>query len=142
MNHYFGGKIVKAVPMTRQEYNDYRGWSLPADEVGEDKGFLVEYIDGGEPNHSNHQGYISWSPEAVFKNSYLDMGDVAHLQPHQQRVVAEKVELEDRLTKLNAFVQSVRFATVDSDERSRLLTQVQVMSMLLSVLEERIAAFQ
>lgn len=56
--------------MTRQEYNDYRGWELPADENGADEGYLVEYIDGGQANHPGHDGYISWSPEAVFNRAY------------------------------------------------------------------------
>lgn len=71
-NFYVGTKLVNAHPMTRLEYNDYRGWDLPADEEGSDKGFLVEYLDGGKPNHKNHKGYISWSPEEVFKNAYRD----------------------------------------------------------------------
>ena len=56
--------------MTRQTYNDYRGWKLPEDENGDDTGFLVEYLDGGQPNHANHKGYISWSPTTVFINAY------------------------------------------------------------------------
>ena len=41
-----GIKAIMAVAMTRQEYNDYRGWQLPADEDGTDEGYLVEYVDG------------------------------------------------------------------------------------------------
>ena len=67
---YFGTKQVIAAPMTRQEYNDYRGWVLPSDECGDDEGFLVEYVDGGSSNHHNHSGYISWSPANVFNRSY------------------------------------------------------------------------
>lgn len=70
MKKYIGTKVVEAYPMTRQEYNDYRGWALPSDEDGSDKGFLVEYLDGGESNHPHHKGYISWSPEDVFKAAY------------------------------------------------------------------------
>lgn len=69
---YVGTKLVNALPMTRLEYNDYRGWDLQEDEDGSDKGFLVEYLDGGKANHENHKGYISWSPEEVFKNAYKD----------------------------------------------------------------------
>jgi hypothetical protein len=72
--HYFGTKEIKAVPMTRQEYNDYRGWTLPADEDGSDAGYLVEYIDGGKSNHPSHAGYISWSPSAVFDAAYQANG--------------------------------------------------------------------
>ena len=67
---YFGTKQIKAQAMTRQEYNDYRGWELPEDEDGTDTGFLVEYVDGGAANHPDHEGYISWSPSGVFNASY------------------------------------------------------------------------
>lgn len=39
---YIGTKLIKADPMTRKEYNDFRGWQLPADEDGNDPGYLVE----------------------------------------------------------------------------------------------------
>lgn len=67
---YIGTKQVLAYPMTRQAYNDYRGWTLPADENGADEGYLVEYVDGGQANHPAHTGYISWSPKAVFERAY------------------------------------------------------------------------
>lgn len=70
MQTYIGTKLVKAKPMTRQEYNDYRGWQLPADEDGDDDGFLVEYVDGGKSNRRVHAGYISWSPADVFNRAY------------------------------------------------------------------------
>ena len=70
MKTYLGTKIIKAEPMTRQEYNDYRGWQLPDDEDGTDEGYLVEYLDGGKPNHPGHAGYISWSPKAQFDAAY------------------------------------------------------------------------
>ena len=67
---YIGTKIIRALPMTRQAYNDYRGWQLPADENGDDEGYLVEYVDGGKANDPRHDGYISWSPSDVFKRAY------------------------------------------------------------------------
>ena len=70
MQLHIGTKQVTAKPMTRQAYNDYRGWTLPADENGTDDGYLVEYMDGGKPNHPAHAGYISWSPKAQFDAAY------------------------------------------------------------------------
>lgn len=66
----YGTKAVKARPMTRQEYNDHRGWVVPGDEDPNDLGYLVEYTDGGKPNHPDHEGYISWSPKAQFEQAY------------------------------------------------------------------------
>lgn len=70
MGIYIGVKLVKALVMNRLEYNQYRGWQLPEDENGSDEGYLVEYLDGGESNHPDHEGYISWSPKQVFDNAY------------------------------------------------------------------------
>ena len=72
MKTYIGTKLISAVPMTRAAYNDYRGWELPADENGADAGYLVEYLDGGKPNHAGHDGYISWSPKEQFENAYRE----------------------------------------------------------------------
>jgi len=70
MNRYIGVKEINAKPMTRREYNDFRGWDLPANENGDDEGFLVEYIDGGSPNTPDYKGYVSWSPKDVFERAY------------------------------------------------------------------------
>lgn len=70
MNHYIGLKEVHGTPMNRADYNILRGWDLPADENGEDDGYLVEYLDGGQANHADYQGYISWSPKDVFERAY------------------------------------------------------------------------
>ena len=70
MEEYIGTKVLKAIPMTRGEYNRYRGWDMPSNEDPADDGYLVEYEDGGKPNDSRHEGYISWSPNDVFERSY------------------------------------------------------------------------
>ncbi|HCL5132381.1 TPA: DUF2829 domain-containing protein [Salmonella enterica] len=70
MEKFIGVKLINAAPMTRQAYNDFRGWVLPADENGDDEGYLVEYIDGGKPNTDHYAGYVSWSPKDVFEKAY------------------------------------------------------------------------
>ena len=67
---YEGTKRLYAQPMTRGQYNAYRGWKLPADESPADEGYLVEYVDGGKLNDVRHTGYISWSPKEVFERNY------------------------------------------------------------------------
>lgn len=70
MKQYTGTKLINAMPMTRAAYNEFRGWVLPANENGEDRGYLVEYLDGGQANTPVFQGYVSWSPEDVFNRAY------------------------------------------------------------------------
>lgn len=70
MNQYIGVKLINAKPMNRLAYNQLRGWEVPVDENPDDEGFLVEYLDGGKPNHKDFEGYISWSPKDVFERAY------------------------------------------------------------------------
>lgn len=77
MKRYYGTKQVKALPMTLGEYNTYRGWNIPPQEDPDTAGYLVEYTDGGKPNHPKHVGYISWSPATVFEGSYKTSGDLS-----------------------------------------------------------------
>ncbi len=70
MQTFIGTKKIKARPMSRGEYNTYRGWNAPEGEDQTAPGYLVEYLDGGKPNHPDHEGYVSWSPADVFENAY------------------------------------------------------------------------
>lgn len=71
---YEGTKRLRAKPMSRGAYNEYRGWTPPVGEDQSTDGYLVEYEDGGAPNDSRHAGYISWSPADVFERSYHTVG--------------------------------------------------------------------
>lgn len=62
MKQYIGTKTIKAKPMTRGDYNTFRGWTIPLDENPADEGYLVEYSDG----------YISWSPKKQFDEAYRE----------------------------------------------------------------------
>jgi len=77
MEQFIGTKIVNAKPMSRLEYNQFRGWELPADENGSDDGFLVEYVDGGAANTTEYAGYVSWSPADVFARAYKTSGNLS-----------------------------------------------------------------
>jgi len=64
------------------------------------------------------------------------------LQPHQQRVVDEKAELDGKLERLSAFIHGAKFEAIDEAEQSRLKRQQAIMVDLSLVLGERIEAFQ
>lgn len=65
------------------------------------------------------------------------------MQPHQQRVVDELTELQDKLTKLDNFISSDKFEEIvtDKTERHRLIAQFGYMRAYASVLKERIDNF-
>lgn len=62
MRKYIGTKIIEAEPMTRGDYNVFRGWTIPENENPDDEGYLLRYPDG----------YISWSPKTIFEEAYRE----------------------------------------------------------------------
>lgn len=63
---YIGVKEVKAKPMTRGEYNNYRGWDLPKNENGDDLGFLKD--DGN--------GHEQWDPIETFERDFRELKEL------------------------------------------------------------------
>lgn len=63
------------------------------------------------------------------------------MAPHQQRVVDEKAELDERIKKLRLFLPTDICLSLPFDERGRLKRQLAVMEEYSGILEERIAAF-
>ena len=75
MQKYIGTKQIEARPMTRGDYNNYRGWQIPAEENPADEGYLVRYSDG----------YESWSPEKQFNEAYRPCDNMTQeFQGHRQ----------------------------------------------------------
>lgn len=110
--HYVGTKIIEAWPQER-------------DGV---LGYAVKYADG----------YTSWSPAAAFDAAYLPLGHIGGLKPHEQRLVAEHAQLNNRLAKLEAFLESDAFLHLGPDDQHDLQTQANCMRVYLNVLTARI----
>lgn len=70
---YLGCKIIKAVPMTVGEFEDFTaGAASRIPSPRETRGYKVTYPDG----------YVSWSPKETFENAYrlLTEGERAMLR--------------------------------------------------------------
>ena len=64
------------------------------------------------------------------------------MSPHQERVVAEKAELDEKARKLSGFIgNSSVVPTLDPAEQERLREQNDVMWQYSEILGRRIAAF-
>ncbi|KZK31990.1 hypothetical protein A4F85_04545 [Delftia sp. GW456-R20] len=64
------------------------------------------------------------------------------LPPHQQRVLDEKMERDQEITRLDTFIrENAVFPTLPADEQARLRRQLDVMHELSTILGERIANF-
>lgn len=79
---YIGTKMVKAEPMTRGAYHEFRCWPIPADESAADEGYLVEYADS----------HISWSPKWVFESAYVELERNPFLKTKRPSVSQEMVK--------------------------------------------------
>lgn len=60
---------------------------------------------------------------------------------HQQRVVDEKSDLDDKAAKLSGFLDSSIFQSLDWREQGRLREQLAVMKRYSAILGERIENF-
>ena len=105
MKKYIGTKIIEGKPMTRGEYNLYRGWTIPENENPEDAGYLVKYPDG----------YESWSPKEQFEEAYreftegMSFGAAVHLLKQGYKVQrkgwngkGQYIELATNISYVNA----------------------------------------
>ncbi|WP_339140566.1 Thoeris anti-defense Tad2 family protein [Pseudoalteromonas galatheae] len=73
---FVGLKVINAWPMTYGKYLRYMTMSNEMNINHESlSGYLVEYEgeEGGDGNHPNHKGYVSWSPEEPFDKSYYNV---------------------------------------------------------------------
>lgn len=117
MQQYIGTKIVQAEP--------------EVSECGASEGYKVVYEDG----------YTSWSPASAFEKAYIPF-NAEGLQPHEQRVVAEKAQLDDRLAKLENFLNGDIVIKLPGNEIELLTKQRMIMQNLSDVLAQRIQNFQ
>lgn len=68
--------------------------------------------------------------------------DASALQPHQQRVVNERDELNTKLAALKGFIKGSQvFFSLQEDEQSRLKRQSEVMTEYSDILQDRINAW-
>lgn len=114
--HYVGTKIVMA-------------WSQAHADGRE--GYTVKYSDG----------YTSWCPRTQFEEASVAIGHVAHLPQHQQRVIAEREQLADRIQKLEAFLHTELFASLPDDEQQLLKMQADAMVLYLGIINTRTSKF-
>ena len=63
-------------------------------------------------------------------------------KPHQLRVVLEKEDLDERITKLKAFFMNDAFKALPEAEQLRMRIQARFMDGYSAVLKERIEAFE
>ena len=63
------------------------------------------------------------------------------MESYQQRVIDEKTELDEKISKLQLFISSEKFSQVKPEEQERLVRQHGFMIQYSNVLKERIEKF-
>lgn len=89
-------------------------------------------------------GEIYPCKRTIFDATYeaAPLAQASTLPPDQQRVLAEKMDRDQEITHLDAFIrESAVFPTLADAEQARLRRQLDVMHELSAILGERIAAF-
>lgn len=110
MKKYVGVKLIEAQPMTRGDYNKYRGWIIPENENPNDEGYLVKYSDD----------YVSWSPKQVFDEAYREyqvnelpqtaLGMIS--EDYKERFKAEYRQVKIRYDKLDSMTVKYEAGTL------------------------------
>ena len=114
-------------PMTRLEYNQFRGWVLPEGEDPNDPGYLMDF-----------GFHTAWWPADVVDKAFMVLPSAPS---YQQRIHGEHKQLLDRQEKLTVFITSPAFSSLVPAEQIRLSKQFHLQKQLLEVLGLRIAAF-
>lgn len=71
---YIGIKLIDAKPMTRLEYNQLRGWTVPENENPNDEGYLTQ--SEGFSNMVGFSGYVQWLPKDQFEKEYRSIDNL------------------------------------------------------------------
>lgn len=61
---------------------------------------------------------------------------------YQERVLEEKISLDEKISKLDAFCRGDVFVKLFANEQYRLIKQLEIMGQYSAILRERIAEFK
>lgn len=131
---FAGTSVVHASTMTRQEYNDYRGWSVPDNENGADVGYIFEDRKG-QKNTEELEGYVQWLPKGEFLRKF------SAAETPQDRVRLEQRELNEKLDALENFLDKGQPNFIDDEQWSLLQEQHKHMDAYNDILVKRITLF-
>lgn len=124
MKKYIGTKQIEAEPMTMgeaYEKNLLQAGRVPNESEMTKAGYHVKY----------EGGYESWSPAESFEKAYK-VADTP-----LDRMIIEYDELKQKINKLDVFLDSEKFKTLDKKAKGLLSSQYHIMIAYSIVLSER-----
>lgn len=63
------------------------------------------------------------------------------MQPHQERVVTEKADLDEKISKLSGFMHGETYAELPAVDQGLLMVQIRAMKLYSETLSQRIQVF-
>lgn len=124
MKKYIGTKKIEAEPMTMgeaYEKNLLQAGRVPNESEKDNAGYHVKY----------EGGYESWSPAESFDKAYK----VA--DKPLDRMIIEYDDLKEKIDKLDTFLHSEKFKTIDDNVKRLLSAQYHIMIAYLITIGER-----
>ena len=124
MKKYIGTKQIEADPMTMgeaYEKNLLQAGRVPNESEKTKAGYHVKY----------EGGYESWSPAEPFEKAYK-VADTP-----LDRMIIEYDELKQKIDKLDVFLDSEKFKTLNEKVKGLLSSQYHIMIAYSIVLSER-----
>ena len=124
MKKYIGTKQIEAEPMTMgeaYEKNLLQAGRVPNESEKTKAGYHVKY----------EGGYESWSPADPFDKAYK-VADTP-----LDRMIIEYDELKQKIDKLDVFLDSEKFKTLDEKVKGLLSSQYHIMIAYSITLSER-----
>lgn len=150
-------KVVRALKIKSIVFDDIEGKYIAATSAvatitPEENGYApfkvdFAYVNKHSPNVGGYyvvyeDGYESFSPAKAFEDGYKKIVEPATPIPDnssfKERLIKEQAQLEEKLTKLNAFNSSEKANDIDPVQKSLLLVQSGAMYTYLECLKARL----
>lgn len=134
------------MPTTTIKYFAYAHLPAKLQAVSKPLGDMAQALEALLPDGPEKSTGMRKLLEAkdCFVRVALDMPEpqASTLQPHQQRVLDEKIARDQDIARLDSFIRASEvFSTLPTDEQNRLRRQLDVLHELSAILGERIANF-
>lgn len=133
MKKYIATVESKAMPMTLGEYYKYRGQKRPKGQDPNAPGYLVEDMNGQEPNDERHDGYITWCP----KDRFEKINKIADTPLDRMRFDSLELSKKTFGPSLDDLL-SEGFKELDRIDKVMLMVQGKTMFDYQQILEQRI----
>jgi DNA mismatch repair ATPase MutS len=117
---------VTAQPKTHNDF--YNKGEFRKDDLPDCDGYEIDF---------NNKNGLDWIEKSIFEKNYTRM-----YEPHEERVVQEHAELQEKISKLRDFLYSPIFQKMLAADKKLLIQQLETMDAYALILSLRINNFK